>query len=54
MGLRFLITRSHGYSPFFCLHGFEVDLPVVLQQDVMDLPKDMTDVDLITYAQNLA
>ena len=47
MGLRFLVTRSHGYSPFFCVHGFEVDLPTFLQQEGMKIPNTPSDDEII-------
>jgi hypothetical protein len=49
LGLRFLVTRSHGMIPFIVTHGFQADLPHYLRLESIDLPfvdTDMSDKEL--------
>lgn len=57
MGLRFLVTRAHGKSPFFVAHGFEADMPCFLRELSSATPvklAELTEAELDEYVDHVA
>jgi hypothetical protein len=57
LGMRCLVTRAHGLTPFFVVHGFQADLPHYLRTASTNLPTDaafMTDAELASYGDAIA
>ena len=53
MGFRVLVTRSHGFSPFFVLHGVEAAIPSFLARYTYELSDDISDEDVVRYAEEV-